>query len=151
MTTRAQIVAEARTWLGTPYQHQGRLKGVACDCPAPLIGIGRLFGMVAPDFDVTNYSRSPDGWSLEAHCDQWMTRIPRERMAPGDAILLRWGGDPQHLGIVGDYVHGGLSIIHAFCDANGGGKVIETCLNPVAYAHRFVAAYRLPGVEEAAP
>lgn len=27
-----QAVAEAITWLGTPYHHQGRVKGVGVDC-----------------------------------------------------------------------------------------------------------------------
>ena len=29
---RADIVEEARSWLGTPYHHQAALKGVGCDC-----------------------------------------------------------------------------------------------------------------------
>jgi cell wall-associated NlpC family hydrolase len=29
--TRDVIVAQARSWLGTPYRHQASLKGVGCD------------------------------------------------------------------------------------------------------------------------
>jgi cell wall-associated NlpC family hydrolase len=32
---RAQVIAEARSWIGTPYKHLAGaqpLKGVACDC-----------------------------------------------------------------------------------------------------------------------
>ena len=29
---RARIVAEAMTWLGTPYHHRGKLKGIGVDC-----------------------------------------------------------------------------------------------------------------------
>ena len=29
---RRKIVAEARTWLGTPYHLNSRIKGVGCDC-----------------------------------------------------------------------------------------------------------------------
>ena len=32
MAKRLEIVAEARTWLGTPYRHQGAVKGRAVDC-----------------------------------------------------------------------------------------------------------------------
>lgn len=39
--TRAAIVAEARSWLGTPYRHQASLKGVGCDCLGLVRGIWR--------------------------------------------------------------------------------------------------------------
>jgi cell wall-associated NlpC family hydrolase len=35
--TREAVIAEARTWLGTPWHHQASLKGVGCDC----IGCGK--------------------------------------------------------------------------------------------------------------
>jgi type IV pilus assembly protein PilB len=31
VSPRTRIVAEARAWIGTPYRHQGSLKGVGCD------------------------------------------------------------------------------------------------------------------------
>ena len=35
----------ARGWLGTPYRHQGSLKGVGCDCLGLVRGIWReLYG-----------------------------------------------------------------------------------------------------------
>lgn len=45
MTWRLQIVAEARSWLGTPYQHQASIKNQACDCLGLLRGVWRhLYG-----------------------------------------------------------------------------------------------------------
>ena len=35
---RDSIVAEARTWLDTPYLHQGRRKGHGVDCLGLVIG-----------------------------------------------------------------------------------------------------------------
>ena len=32
MTRRAQVIAEAETWLGTPYHHMGRVRGSGTDC-----------------------------------------------------------------------------------------------------------------------
>lgn len=29
---RAAIIAVSRTWIGTPFVHQGRVKGLGCDC-----------------------------------------------------------------------------------------------------------------------
>jgi cell wall-associated NlpC family hydrolase len=52
---RSQIVAEAFTWLRTPYHHQARIKGVGVDCVWLLIEVYKSVGLVAPDFDPGNY------------------------------------------------------------------------------------------------
>ena len=42
---RAAVVAEARSWLGTPYHHQGALAGAGCDCLGLVRGVWRdLYG-----------------------------------------------------------------------------------------------------------
>lgn len=146
--TRDVIVSEARAWIGTPFSHQARLKGVGVDCAGLIIGVARELGMVGEGFDITGYSRDPDGRTLLAYCETHMQRIGREDIEPGDVVVIRWHDHPQHLGIVGDYVHGGHSLIHAFADATGRGKVIEQrlCLDDLPSGGRFVAAYRLPEV-----
>ena len=35
------VVAVARAWIGTPYQHQASVKGVACDCLGLIRGVWR--------------------------------------------------------------------------------------------------------------
>lgn len=143
---RDQIVREAREWIGTPFEHQHRAKGVAVDCAGLVIGVARQLGLVAPDFDVPAYSRTPDGESLIRWCEQYMQQVKRHSMQPGDVIVIKWDTRPQHLGIVGDYRHGGLSMIHALSGANGRGAVVEHRLDPTMM-RRFVAAYALPGVD----
>lgn len=133
------IVTAARGWLGTPYHHQARLKGVGVDCAGLVIGVAREMDRVAPAFDVAGYARRPDGWSFLAWCDAQMARVPQDGMAPGDCVVVRFGRHPQHIGILGDYVHGGLSIIHAL----QGRGVIETRL-VLDRQMQFVAAYALP-------
>lgn len=144
MTTRTQIVTEARTWLGTPFHHQARIKGVGVDCVGLLIALGRQFGMVPLEWDVQGYDRNPDGRTLLAGCMEMMTPIEQDAMRPGDVVLVRFDAHPQHVGIVGDYRHGGLSIIHASGNA---GSVIETRLM-FSSAMLFVAAFSLPGVTD---
>ena len=139
---RFAIVTEARRWLETPFHHQARLHGVGVDCVGLVIGVARALGLVAPDFDVAAYPRTPDGKSLMHLTDAHMTRIHEADMQPGDVVVVAFAKDPQHLGIVGDYRHGGLSIIHAHSIA---GRVIETRLLFGPHM-RFVAAYSLPGV-----
>lgn len=144
--THADVVAAARGWLGTPFQHQQRFKGLACDCAGLLIGVARELGLVAADFDVPAYPRVPDGLSLLRWCDEYMTRVDREQLQPGQVIAVVIDAEPQHLGIVGDYRHGGLSLIHAAARVpNGRGRVIETRLM-FSRVQRFAAAWALPGV-----
>ncbi len=141
MTGRADVVAEARGWLGTPWQHQQRQKGMAVDCAGLVIGVARALGLVAPDFDVQGYQRLPDGTLLK-RCDEFMGRTTQAAMQPGDVLVVAIDGDPAHMGILGDYRHGGLSLIHA---ATRAGRVIEHRLMFAANL-RFRAAFTLPGV-----
>lgn len=143
--TRAAIVAEARSWLGTPYQHQQRAKGVAVDCVGLIVGIGRAMGMVDGSFDVRGYSRQPDGVTLLKLADLHMTRCALEEMQPGDVVVTRFDVMPCHFAILGDYRYGGLSMIHALCGRNGRGRVVEHRMDTSNLA-RVRAAYRLPGV-----
>jgi len=144
MTTHADIVRVARTYLDTPFHHMGRLPGVGLDCAGLLVCCARELGLVASDFDVPAYIPTPDGRQLIAWCEQYMKRVSQANMQPGDAIVTITDALPQHLGILGDYRHGGLSIIHAASNAYPP-RVIETRLM-FSRIQRFVAAYSLPGV-----
>ena len=146
MTTRTEVVEQARTWLGTPWMHQQRMKSVGVDCAGLIIGVARELSLVAPEMDVSHYARVPDGISLLAHCDAWMTRIGPADIQPGDVVAIRFAIDPQHLALVGNYLHGGLSLIHSLDRAGKpGGSVIEHRLDS-SMRRRIVAAFHIPGV-----
>ena len=53
-----EILNEANTWIGTPFKHQGRLKGVGVDCYGLLIEIGRHFNL--SDYKSGGYNKQPD-------------------------------------------------------------------------------------------
>ena len=143
---RPAVVAEARSWLGTPWQHQGRAKGVGVDCAGLVIGVCRALGLVSVGMDVSHYPRSPDGRSLLAHCDEWMRRIPIGAAQMADVLVMRFAQHPQHLAIVADYAHGGLGIVHALDSRDRKrSRVVEHRLAPELRA-KVVAAYVLPGV-----
>ena len=127
--TRPAYVAAARAELGTPWVHQGRLPGLALDCAGLVIVTARRLGMVAADWDVGGYSRAPDG-SMLALCEQHMQQIGVLEL--GAVLVLQTDREPQHMGIVGDYRHGGWSVIHA---SNAAGSVVETRL---MFARNFV-------------
>lgn len=46
---RTRIIAEARAWIGTPYRHQGSLKGVGCDCLGLVCGVWRALNGAEPE------------------------------------------------------------------------------------------------------
>ena len=141
--TGAYVVKAARGWLGTPYLHQGRLKGIGVDCAGLIIAVARELGLLPPEFDVTGYSRQPDG-QLLSHCDRHMRRVDEPQ--PGDVLITRFDIDPCHLGFAADYhIPGHLSMIHALCARSGRGKVIEQRID-ASMRRRLVAVYRLPGV-----
>jgi cell wall-associated NlpC family hydrolase len=142
MSERLNIVASARDWIGTPFHHQARLKGVGVDCVGLVIGVSRELGLVDAAFDIGGYPRIPDGTSLMATMREHMTEINKSDMQPGDVVVVSFDRDPQHLGILGNYRHGGLSIIHA---AGASGEVIETRLM-FSNSMKFVAAFALPGI-----
>jgi NlpC/P60 family putative phage cell wall peptidase len=142
MTDRQQVVAVARSWVDTPFHHQARLKHVGVDCIGLVIGIARELALVAPDFDVQGYAETPDGRTLMRLATLHMVEIDREAMAPGDIVVTRFDQGAQHFGILGDYRHGGLSIIHGASDP---GRVIETRLMFGPFM-QFVAAFALPGL-----
>lgn len=59
-------------------------------------------------------------------------------MQPGDIALFRWGkGEPSHVGVIADYLYGGLSIIHASTREG----VIETALSG-RIREGLIGAYR---------
>lgn len=148
MTTRKQIIEEARTWIGTPWVHQMDTKGVACDCGGLVRGVMLELGMSQrKDWveKVMNYSRWADGKSLQAVCDRYLVKIPNASAQAGDVILLALDKHPQHIGILANYRHGGFSIIHSANNAHPA-RVIETRLM-YTRAFKRVATYSFPGVE----
>ncbi len=146
--TRADVVAEARRWLGTPYRHQGRSRLTGCDCLGLVGGVALALGLLPEgwwerEFDArwAGYGRHPQGSTLRAGAEQVLT--PVSQPAPGDVLLVRFGREPQHFAIVAEHPLGtGLSIVHA---ASQRGRVVEQGLD-AAWRQRIVAIYRLPGV-----
>lgn len=141
MTTRAEVVACARTWIGTPWHHCQIAKGLGVDCGGLLIGVCRELGLVSPDFNVPSYTPTPDGHSMLDRFNAHMLPVSKSDMQAGDVVVLITDLHPQHIAILANDVRGcGLSIIHA------ASKVIETRL-VFARNRRFAAAFAFPGIE----
>jgi cell wall-associated NlpC family hydrolase len=99
---RAAVVAEARQWIGTPYHHMGRLKGVGCDCLTLLVEVYLRTGMIAGPVEVPFYR--PDVMlhsSVEGYLEGFLQHGHEvETPLPGDTVLFRWGKSYGHGGLV---------------------------------------------------
>ena len=137
-----QLVAWARETIGTPYQHQQRVAGLALDCAGVPAYIGCKLGMEFAD--PANYGRLPDPQTMKKSLDDNLVRVPKESMQVGDLVWMTFETDPQHLGILGDYPHGGFSLIHAY-NGSGLNKVVEHRLDEV-WEKRIAGVWRYPGV-----
>lgn len=145
--TRRAIVAEARTWLNTPYRHQGRRKGHGVDCLGLISGVARSLGLVA--YDRADYAPQPDGALLKRECDRLLVQQNAADLnAYSDqalgSVLLLWIAArnlPQHMAIVTD-LPGRLGIIHAHQML---GSVREHGLDSF-WLKRIIAVYDFPGV-----
>jgi cell wall-associated NlpC family hydrolase len=108
--TAASIVAAARACIGTPFAHQGRVVGVGLDCAGVAVHAVRAAGFDV--LDVAGYGRTPNKGHLAAAMDAqpMLERIHRiSDRAAGDILLMRFLGEPQHVGIcTGD------GIVHAY-------------------------------------
>lgn len=147
MISRAEFVAVARSFEGTPYHHQGRVPGVGMDCPAPIIVDCWECGIKPRTFDIQGYERGADGVTLKRYCDEHMEPISLEEAGAADVILCGFdkdGGRPRHLGILVDPTPNRRYWIHAEGWAHK--KVMLSRLVIGNGFMRLVQAYHIPGV-----
>lgn len=98
---RQSVVAEAMTWLKTPYHHRGRVKGAGVDCAQILIAVYSAVGIIK-EFETGYY---PSDWMLHRSEEQYLGWINKyahrvESPLPGDIVLYKFGRCVSHGGIV---------------------------------------------------
>lgn len=110
---REAVCRIARSWLGTPYHHMGRIKGVGVDCamfPLEVYREARLIAEIAIPF-------YPPDWHLH-RSEEIYLKIVQQRASellsheapkPGDFVLYQFGRTWSHGAIVLDWP----LIIHA--------------------------------------
>ena len=144
LITRAAIVAEARSWLGTPYQHQASAKGAGCDCLGLVRGVWRaLLGdepEKAPAYTPDWAERGAGETMLLAARRHLVARVRRDTK-PGDVLLFRMdAASPiKHAGI--------LESEDKFIHAYWGRAVVCSRLAPW-WRSRLAAAFSFPGIIE---
>lgn len=116
---RAAVVAEARSWIGTPYHHQGDIKGLGVDCAMIIVRVFCDLGLI-PRFDPRPYSRD---WMMHRDEERYLSWMPGrgnevERPRPGDVVVWRHGRLFSHGGIVTEWSDDGPQlVVHAWAKA----------------------------------
>jgi NlpC/P60 family putative phage cell wall peptidase len=140
--SRAAIVTEARSWIGTPYQHQASVKHVGCDCLGLVRGVWRELLGREPEA-VTPYA--PD-WaeaagqeSLAQAARRHLVEIAPVEFLPGDVLLFRWRErfPAKHAAIT--------TASDLMVHAHDGAAVAEVAIAPW-WRRRLAYAFRFPGV-----
>lgn len=116
IATRADIVEEAKTWINTPYHHEGRMKGVGVDCAQLLYAVYQACSII-PKFDIPHYPRD---WHFHRDTERYLgfvidhtiekpSAVDRTPL-PGDVILWKFGRCFSHGAIVSEWPN----VIHAY-------------------------------------
>lgn len=134
------IVTLATGWIGTPYRHQGAMKGVGCDCIGLIRGVWReIYGreppLVVPPYAPDWAERAGEERLLEGALVLFGPPVPLAEMRAGDVLLFRWNGAyaAKHAGILADEA----SFIHAYEQV----AVTRSTLVP-AWRRRIAAVHR---------
>ena len=139
-----RALAEALTWLGTPYRHQASTRGVGCDCLGLVRGVWRAIQGEEPEAVVpyrADWAEVCGEERLLEAARRWLVEKPVEAAVPGDVLLFRMapGAAVKHCAILS---RGGPTprIVHAYW----GRAVVESWLGDWWRA-RLVAAFAYPG------
>ncbi|MEO0386837.1 MAG: NlpC/P60 family protein [Pseudomonadota bacterium] len=138
MATPAEIVAEARRWLGTPYVHQASCAGAGADCLGLVRGVWRACAGPEPE-TVPAYTWD---WSETDGVERLLAAAARHfepvgEAAPGDVLIFRMraGGVAKHMGILSAATP--PAFIHSYTRAG----VVEAALSD-AWARRIAGIFR---------
>lgn len=148
MPTKEQIVGKAREYVGTPFRHQGRIKGLGLDCVGLPLCVGEDLGLKDKDgkpflkTDNANYSDQPQDQFVHQEAVRRMIAIPSSELRDGDMVTLKVPSIPCHVAIIST-VCGVRGMIHAYAPSK---KCVEHVMDK-KWERRIEGCFRFPGVE----
>jgi cell wall-associated NlpC family hydrolase len=135
---RLLLIEEAKTWLGTPYHTEGRVKGAGCDCGTFLLGVLENT-KILPHIDIPHYPED-----IACHCavpkylmkiEEYCQRVESADRQMGDILVYKFDGAkvPHHAAFVLDKEY----LIHSYTRQ---GVIIS---NMRGYEKSLYGVYRL--------
>jgi NlpC/P60 family putative phage cell wall peptidase len=88
-----RVVDEALSWVGTPYRHQGRRKGIGCDCLGLVLGVWGVVYGTAPELPGPYAPDWAEAGGEERLLDGARRHFPEKdfrEMSAGDMLVFRW-------------------------------------------------------------
>lgn len=134
MQLRELIIYEARSWIGTDFHHQGRIKKTnnhngGCDCIGLIMGIAEKFSLKSKlgdklkNFDRTNYPKI----AVDQLADFMHSHfVETEHIDSVNLILFKIGKYLQHIAIADINEDNKIYIIHSHISC---GKVVKHLLD----------------------
>lgn len=111
MTAGEQIVEQARTWIGTPFYHAGREKGLGVDCIGLVISVCNELDLIG-GYDYREYSQIAPSGTMRTMLLPFFSELGgNDPDLAGDVLLFTIGGLEQHVAI---YTGDDNRIVHAF-------------------------------------
>jgi cell wall-associated NlpC family hydrolase len=143
------IVQTARTWLGTKFHHQGRIKRNkqnlgGCDCIGLIIGVGNELNIKPhnknlSDYDTVKYGRTHKRNQLNDSLSSCFTKT--SKISRGTILVFQINPDLQHCAIVSE-IKNLIKIIH--CDAKAK-KVVENNISD-SWLRKIIGIYNFPEI-----
>ncbi len=101
LKSRLAVVAEATSWLNTPYHPHGRIKGVGVDCAMLLAEVYERAGVITR-VDPGYYSPQFGMHRSEEVFESFVLRYGVETAEPqaGDCVLFKYGRCYSHGGVM---------------------------------------------------
>ena len=99
---RAAVVAEAMTWLRTPYHHRAAVKGAGVDCAQLPASVYAACGLM----DAADFGQYPTQWHLHHDEEKYLAIVQQTAReidhppGPGGFVLWKFGRTFSHGGIV---------------------------------------------------
>jgi hypothetical protein len=119
---RAKIVAETKSWIGTPYRGWSRVKGPkgGVDCGQILAGVYMNAGFLSTNTELPKYyslsvAQHKESTEYVDLISKYFDEIPEAEVLPGDIVVYKLGLAFAHAALVVEWP---AFVVHAF--AHGG-------------------------------
>jgi hypothetical protein len=119
----SDIKSVARTWLGTPWQHNQKVKGLGVDCVNFLIEVAKESGLKIEKIPLS-YGRTAIDNQIERYLERNFIKKSDLSIEENNILLYRFSGYNNHVAIATS----STTIIHANSKV---GKVVEHSIDGV--------------------
>jgi cell wall-associated NlpC family hydrolase len=140
---RQAVVRAAESWLGTPWHHRARIKGVGVDCGQMVTEVYTEAGLIEAgscDPYLRDFYLHSESDQFRAAVEVYADPLPfGELPLPGDIVLFRFGRVCSHAAIVTEWP----GVIHAYIPAKA--VIRDDVMANSSLASRLAGVWRLRG------